>query len=63
MSHDLMNYLMDRLHPLTRKCLIHHEIIMERKIFDQDLFMYEYYCKECNIWYSSRLLDIMELEQ
>lgn len=60
---DLVEYLIDQLSPEFRNCPVHPEIEMARKVFDEDLFMYEYHCHRCNIWYSDRALTIMELEK
>lgn len=43
-------YLLDQLSPMFRTCPVHPEIRMKRKIFDQDLFLYEYHCSKCNTW-------------
>lgn len=61
MTHDLLKYLLEALTSEYRQCPIHPEITMKREIFDEDLFMYEYYCKECNVLYSPRVLDQMEM--
>ena len=60
---DLMNYLLDQLSPMFRTCPVHPEIRMKRKIYDQDLFLYEYHCSKCNTWYSNQVLINMELEK
>ena len=63
MNHDVMKFLFEKLHPLTRKCPIHPQNIMKRALWDEELFMYEYYCNNCLIAYSPRVLDQMESDQ
>ncbi len=60
---DLMEYLLDQLSPVFRNCPVHPEIRMKRKVFDKELFMYEYHCSKCNTWYSNIVLNQMELEE